>query len=225
MLLVGLTGGLASGKSTIARLFQEFGAAVIDADELARMVVRPGTIAWKEIVKAYGKKVLKPDRSLDRKALARIVFQHPPKLQTLTTIVHPRVARAQARITREIAAKDPDAVIIYDAALLIEARAHERMDRVLVVTADQETQIARACRRDGLSRSQALHRLRGQLPLAKKRRCAHYLLDGTLPIPTLRGTVRRLYQEFKRQAQGSRSSSSPELHKKTKSKKAALHFH
>lgn len=218
MLLVGLTGGLASGKSTIARLFHEFGAAIIDADDLARVLVQPGTIAWKEIVKTYGRKVLKLDQSLDRKALARMVFQHPQKLKALTMIIHPRVARAQARITREIVAKNPDAVIIYDAALLIEAGAHKRMDRTIVVTVDQETQISRASRRDSLSRSQILLRLRSQLPLAKKKLYSHYLIDGTLPMPKLRSTVRKLYQELKSQARHTISSSPTGLHKKRKQK-------
>ncbi len=194
MLLVGLTGGLATGKSTVARLFQECGAYVIDADKLARQVVQPGKPAWKDIVRSFGWQVLRPDRRLDRRALARIVFEHRTKLARLNAIVHPRVAREQARLTREIARKDPRAVVIYDVPLLFEAGAHQRVDTTIVVTADRRTQLARLQARNGFSKAEALRRLRAQLPLAKKVRMADYVLDGTLPLPKLRAAVRALFQ-------------------------------
>ncbi|MXX10033.1 MAG: dephospho-CoA kinase [Nitrospira sp. SB0677_bin_15] len=200
MILVGLTGGLASGKTTIAGLFQECGAFLIQADQLARTVVAPGRIAWKEIVKTFGPHVLQADRTLDRGVLAELVFQNPRKLSLLNRIVHPRVAREQVRQTNVIARQRPNAVIIYDAALLIEARAHERMDRIIVVTASQTIQIQRARQRDGLTKKEALARIRGQLPLRTKRRFADYILDGTLPIARLRPTVQQLYRKFLEEA-------------------------
>ncbi len=200
MLLVGLTGGLASGKTTVAGLFQECGAFVIQADRLARTVVTPGKTAWKEIVKTFGTHVLQADRTLDREALAKLVFQRPRKLSELNCIVHPRVAREQVRQTNAIARRHPNAVIIYDAALLIEAQAHERMDRVIVVTANQPIQLQRARQRDGLTKKEALGRIRGQLPLRTKRRFADYILNGTLPVTRLRSQVRQLYQEFLQEA-------------------------
>ncbi|MCY3956456.1 MAG: dephospho-CoA kinase [Nitrospira sp.] len=200
MILIGITGGLASGKTTVAGLFQECGAFVIQADHLARTVVAPGRIAWKEIVKTFGPPVLQADRTLDRGVLAELVFQNPRKLSVLNRIVHPRVAREQVRQTNVIARQHPNAVIIYDAALLIEARAHERMDRIIVVTANQPIQIQRARQRDDLTRKEALARIRGQLPLRTKRRFADYILNGTLPIARLRPTVRQLYREFLQEA-------------------------
>ena len=200
MILVGLTGGLASGKTTMAGLFQECGAFVIQADQLARIVVAPGRTAWKEIVNTFGPQVLQPDRTLDRVALADLVFQHPGKLAALNRIVHPRVAREQVRRTNAIARRHPHAVIIYDAALLIEARAHERMDRVIVVTASQPIQLQRARQRDGLTKNEALGRIRGQLPLRTKRRFADYVLNGTLPVTRLRPQVQQLYREFLQEA-------------------------
>ncbi|MCY3728329.1 MAG: dephospho-CoA kinase [Nitrospira sp.] len=200
MIVVGITGGLASGKTTVAGLFQECGAFVIQADHLARTVVAPGRIAWKEIVKTFGPRVLQADRTLDRGVLAELVFQNPHKLSVLNRIVHPRVAREQVRQTNVIARQHPNAVIIYDAALLIEARAHERMDRIIVVTANQPIQIQRARQRDDLTRKEALARIRGQLPLRTKRRFADYILNGTLPIARLRPTVRQLYREFLQEA-------------------------
>ena len=200
MIVVGITGGLASGKTTVAGLFHECGAFVIQADQLARTVVAPGKTAWKEIVKTFGSRVLQADRTLDRTALANLVFHHPRKLSVLNRIVHPRVAREQVRQTNAIARQHPNAVIIYDAALLIEARAHERMDRIIVVTANQPVQIQRARQRDGLTRKEALGRIRGQLPLRTKRRFADYVLNGTSPIARLRPRVRQLYREFLQEA-------------------------
>ncbi len=136
MILAGLTGGVACGKSSVARLFQDCGAILIDADVLARAVVEPGKPAWKAIAKAFGKKVLLPDKTLNRHVLAKIVFGNKAKLKKLNAIVHPRVAREQARLTREIAAKEPEAVVLYDAPVLIEAGAHKRMDKLIVVAAD-----------------------------------------------------------------------------------------
>ena len=200
MIVVGITGGLASGKTTVAGLFHECGAFVIQADQLARIVVAPGKTAWKEIVKTFGSRVLQADRTLDRIALANLVFHHPRKLVALNRIVHPRVAREQVRQTNAIARQHPNAVIIYDAALLIEARAHERMDRIIVVTANQPIQIQRARQRDDLTKKEALARIRAQLPLRTKRRFADYVLNGTLPIARLRPQVRRLYREFLQEA-------------------------
>lgn len=200
MIVVGITGGLASGKTTVAGLFQECGAFVIQADQLARTVVAPGKTAWKEILKTFGARVLQADRTLDRIALANLVFHHPRKLSVLNRIVHPRVAREQVRQTNAIARQHPNAVIIYDAALLIEARAHERMDRIIVVTANQPIQIQRARQRDDLTKKEALARIRAQLPLRTKCRFADYVLNGTLPVARLRPKVRQLYREFLQEA-------------------------
>lgn len=212
MILVGITGGLASGKTTVAGLFQECGAFVIQADQLARNVVAPGKTAWKEIVRTFGPHVLQADRTLDRATLAELVFQNPRKLSILNRIVHPRVAREQVRHTNAIARQHPNAVIIYDAALLIEAQAHERMDRVILVTADRPVQLQRAQRRDGLTRKEALGRIRGQLPLRTKRRFADHVLNGTLPVTRLRPQVRQLYQEFLQEAAAPRRRRPRRLH-------------
>ncbi len=198
MVLVGVTGGIATGKSTVARLFQECGAALIDADVLARQVVEPGKPAWRDIVRTFGRQVLNPDRTLNRGALGAIVFRSSAKLRTLNAIVHPRVARAQAQLAREIARKDPNAVIIYDVPLLFEAAAQRRVDRVVVVTADRKTQIARLRQRNRLTRAEALRRIRSQMSLAKKTRRADYVLDGTLPIGRLRREVARIFEQLRR---------------------------
>lgn len=197
MILVGLTGGVATGKSTVARLFQDCGAVVIDADVLARHVVEPGKPAWREIVKQFGKNILKPDRTLDRAALARMVFRNRAKLRRLERIIHPRVAREQTRRTNAIAKKHPRTVVIYEVPLLFESGVDKRVDQIIVVTADRETQIARLQQRNHLSRTEALRRIRNQMPLTTKFRRADYVLDGTHPRTQLRRAVQRVYSELK----------------------------
>jgi dephospho-CoA kinase len=198
MIVVGLTGGLATGKSSVARLFQDCGGIVIDADVLAREAVEPGRPAWRDIVRVFGKKVLHPDGTLDRRTVGRIVFGTRAKLKQLNAIVHPRVAREQNRLTREIVSKEPDAVIIYDAPVLIEAGAHKRMNKIIVVAADQATQIKRLCNRSHFSRAEALRRIRSQLPLAQKVKLADYVIDGTLSFEQTKNEVQRIYAELQR---------------------------
>lgn len=194
MLLVGLTGGLATGKSTVARLFHACGAIVLDADVLARRVVEPGRPAWRDLVRVFGNQVLHADGTLDRDALADRVFRDRTKLRRLNRIVHPRVDREQTSLTKAIARKHPRAVVIYDAPVLIEAGAHRRMDRVIVVAADQQTQVARLLHRNHLSRADALRRMRAQMPLADKVKLADYVIDGTLPLSQLRRQVKAVYE-------------------------------
>ena len=196
MLLVGLTGGVATGKSTVATMFKQCGAVVIDADELARDVVKPGKAAWQEIVNTFGKTALDPDRTINRRALGAIVFRNHSKLRRLERIIHPRVEREQARLTRQAARKDPNAVVIYDVPLLFEAGVDKRVDAIIVVTADRETQIARLKKRNGLSRAEAIRRIRSQMPLAKKIQQADHVLQGTLPRPSLRRQVGQLFQHL-----------------------------
>lgn len=196
MILVGLTGGVATGKSTVARMFARCGAVVIDADALAHQVVEPGKPAWRAIVKTFGKAVLHPDRTLNRQALGALVFRHPAQLRRLEQIIHPRVAREQARQTREAARTRPKTVVIYDVPLLFEAGIDARVDKILVVTADRATQVARLHHRNGFTRAEAIRRIRSQLPLRDKIAAADYLLDGTTPRPRLFTAVKRLYREL-----------------------------
>ena len=200
MMIVGLTGGLGAGKTTIAGLFKDCGATIIDADQLAREVVKPGKIAWREIKKTFGNGVLNADRTLNRQALASIVFQQPSQLQILQQIIHPRVAREQAIRTKAIAKTSPHAVIIYDAPLLIEAEAHRRMDHLIVVKADHATQIARVRLRDGCTKTEALRRIRQQMPLRQKLHYADAVLDGTWPRSRLRPMVQSLYRTYQYEA-------------------------
>ena len=136
MILIGLTGGVATGKSTVAQMFEQCGAVVIDADKLAHEVIQPDKPAWRDIVATFGKKVLNPDRTINRQTLGSIVFSVPTKRRRLERIIHPRVTREQQRLTREAARKDPNAVVLYDVPLLFEAGIDKRVQKIIVVTAD-----------------------------------------------------------------------------------------
>ena len=196
MILVGLTGGVATGKTTVAKMFKQCGAAVIDADQLAHDVVKPGKPAWRQIVKAFGKTVLNPDRTLNRRELGALVFGNRAKLRQLEQIIHPRVARVQQRLVRRIAKLKPHTVVIYEVPLLFEAEVDKRVDTTIVVIADRDTQIARLKKRNGFSRAEAIRRIRSQMPLAKKIQRADYVLNGTFPRSSLRKQVGQLFNSL-----------------------------
>ncbi len=196
MILVGLTGGVATGKSTVAKMFKQCGATVIDADRLAHDAVKPGKPAWCQIVKAFGKTVLNPDRTLNRRELGALVFGNRTKLRQLERIIHPRVAREQQRLVRRIATRKPHTVVIYEVPLLFEAGVDKRVDTTIVVTADRDTQIVRLKKRNGLSRAEAIRRIRSQMPLAKKIQRADHVLNGTFPRPFLRKQVGQLFKNL-----------------------------
>lgn len=196
MILIGLTGGVATGKSTVAAMFARCGAVVIDADVLARQVVEPGKPAWREIVKTFGNGVLNPDRTLNRQQLGNIVFGSPAKRQQLERIIHPRVAREQRRLAREAGKRNSRAIVIYDVPLLFEAGIDKRVGITIVVTADRETQVARLKKRNGLSRAEALRRIKSQIPLARKRCRADYVIDGTSKRMDLFRHIKALHKQF-----------------------------
>lgn len=178
---VGLTGGIACGKSTIARFFAELGIPVIDADRLAREVVEPGTEALADIVDAFGEEVLLPDGSLDRKKLGDRVFSDRAARMRLNAITHPRIAAASARRMSELA--DVGApYVIYEAALLVENGIHRAMGALVVVSARPETQLRRLMERDGIDEEAAQARIDSQLPLGEKVAVADYVIqnDGSL---------------------------------------------
>lgn len=200
MLKVGLTGGIATGKSTVSRMLVECGAQLIDADLLAREAVTLGQPALREIVASFGPGMLASDGTLNRERMGGIVFKDPAQRARLEAIIHPYVFAEEERRCQEIAAKDPHAVVLFDAALLIETGAYKNKDRVIVVTADAPTQLSRLKARDHLTDAQARGRIDAQMPLSEKVKVAHYVIDGTLPLEQVRKEVSRIYTELRRLA-------------------------
>jgi dephospho-CoA kinase len=194
--VIGLTGGIASGKSTVAQILVELGAPIVDADVLARRVVEPGQPAYLDIVREFGRGVLRADESLDRKALAEVVFADEAKRRRLNAITHPRIAAAsQEETARHIAAGAP--VVFYEAALLVENRIHEMLDGLVVVSAPEAEQLRRLMRRDGLDEAAARARLAAQLPLEEKLKVATHVIDNAGTMESTRAQVERLYRELR----------------------------
>ncbi len=196
--LVGLTGGIATGKSTAARRFARAGLAVIDADQVARDVVRPGAPALAEIAAAFGPGVIRPDGSLDRDRLGRIVFADPGARARLNAIVHPRVHEEVEQRIAEARRRDPDGVVVYDVPLLFETGSEDRFDLVVVVYAPRGTQEARLMARDGLDRAEARRRIGSQLDIEEKRRRAHVVLENTGTPADLEEQVDALVERIRR---------------------------
>ena len=206
MIWAGLTGGIASGKSTVSRLFREAGAFVIDADEIAHDVIRKGGPAYAPVVDAFGSGILDETGEIDRKRLGAIIFQDAQRREALNRLVHPHVfARAEAE-RRAIAAAHPDAVILFDVPLLIETGAHREMDRVILAYVDRATQIDRVMARDRLTREEAERRVDAQMPLDEKRRFADEIIDTRAPLPGVEAAVRSLYRRLREEATSKRIS-------------------
>ena len=195
MRVIGLTGGIASGKSTVARILARLGAAVVDADQLAREAVLPGTPAHEAIVAAFGPAILQHDGTLDRTALGRLVFADPEARRRLEAITHPAI-RALAEQHLSALRKAGTQFVLYVAPLLIEARATDRVDEIWVVYADRETQLARLMTRDGLSRQEAEQRLAAQMPMEEKARYGSVVIDNRGPPDELEREVTRLWREL-----------------------------
>jgi dephospho-CoA kinase len=178
-LLVGLTGGIASGKSMVSRQLAELGCRLVDADVQAREVVRRGEPAWQAIVDEFGRDVVGPDGELDRKRLGAIVFADPARRKALEGITHPAILARRQAILDAWAAEGFDGLVVLDIPLLVEVGAAARMDRVVVVYADREVQLDRLMRRDRFERAEAEGRVASQMPLADKVRYAHYVVDNS----------------------------------------------
>lgn len=198
MRIIGLTGGIASGKSTVAKMLQEKGAYLLDADQLAREAVEPGQPAWQEIVNWLGQSILLPDRSIDRSTLGNLVFNDKQKLEQLNKIVHPWVGERFIKLSEEIKEKDPEAVLVYDIPLLVEAGMQKMVDMIILVYVPRETQIMRLQQRDGISRVEAETRLKAQKPLEEKKKDADVIIDNRGMLAETACQVDRFWESFKR---------------------------
>lgn len=200
MLRVGLTGGVACGKSTVAKMFADLGARIADADTIAHELYRPGEEVYQELVKRFGPQIVKPDGELDRQKLAAAAFDGG-RVEELNKIVHPAVIRRQEQWMREIGAKDPYAVAMVEAALIFEAGAKERFDKIIVVTCKPAQKIARFGQRTGMdeadARADVERRNKAQLPDEEKARRANFVIDNSGSVEETRHQVQRIYAELK----------------------------
>jgi dephospho-CoA kinase len=189
--LVGLTGGIASGKSTVAKILERLGAAIVNADVLAREVVEPDQEAWKDIVARFGPDVLKPDQTLDRQKLRTVIFNDPDARKELEAIIHPRVrALAEQRIREHGAAGF--AIVVYEVPLLFEAKIHEWLRPVILVACDIDTQRRRLEQRDQIDTAAAQKIIDAQMSLAEKRRLADYVIENNGSLSDLERQVREV---------------------------------
>jgi dephospho-CoA kinase len=191
-----LTGGIASGKSTVARMFRDCGAGVLDADVVARQVVEPEQPAWRDIVAHFGPEIVLPNGQLDRQKLGQIVFQQPAERKILEQLTHPRVIAELDRQEHALRQDDQERVIIVDVPLLIEAGMHRDYRHVIVVTVPEAVQAARLMDRDHLSEAQARQRLAAQMPLSEKCRYATHLIDNEHSRSHTQRQVAALYREL-----------------------------
>ena len=189
---VGLTGGIATGKSTVAGMLREFGAKIINADDLARVVVQPGKEAWKEIVAAFGNDILRSDRTIDREKLRKIIFQDDKARARLDAITHPRIRALAVARAQELAAKGAE-VVVYEAPLLFENEAHTWLSPVVVVTSDDSTQRRRLKGRDRLSETEIDQHIQAQMPLAEKRALADFVIENNGDLDDLKRQVRDVW--------------------------------
>lgn len=203
MLLVGLTGGIASGKSLVAGEFRNLGACVYDADKLVHSLMEPDEPAWREIVAHFGNTLLQTDRTIDRKKLGDIVFNNEQERLWLNACIHPKVFEAFMSHVRLLGNRPQNTIIILDAALLIETGYHRRMDRVVVVYADRSQQIERLMLRDNFTRDQALARINSQLPLSTKKTFADHIIDNTSSRDKTLGQTRTVFARLRQDAEKS----------------------
>jgi dephospho-CoA kinase len=194
VLLVGLTGGIGSGKSTVARLLEKRGAVVFDADLLAREAVEPGTPGHAAVIERFGADVLAPGGELDREALASIVFADPSARRDLEEIVHPEVRRLFAEGSE--AYRDTDRVVVFSAPLLVETGMHTAFEILVVVSATVATQIERLMRQRGMSESSIRARIEAQAPLEDKAAVADFLVDNEGTLDELESQVDRLWNDL-----------------------------
>ncbi|MGI6468048.1 MAG: dephospho-CoA kinase [Syntrophomonadaceae bacterium] len=197
MYVIGITGGIASGKSTVARLLRELGMLIIDADEIAREVVQPGQPAWRDIVDHFGIDFLNQDQGIDRAKLGQYVFYHPEELNKLNSFVHPHVINEFRNRLEAIRASQPWAIVGLEVPLLYETNMEQMCDQVWVVWVDYETQLKRLMARDGVDREDAERRIAAQMSLDEKARRAEVVIDNRFTLDNTRQQVVRYFNAIK----------------------------
>jgi dephospho-CoA kinase len=205
LLKLGLTGSIASGKSSVGQLFVKLGAQLIQADDLAHLLMQPGRPVYEEVVRRFGREILNSDGSINRSRLAEAAFGSPggapPRVQELNEIVHPAVIDQENEWMEQVGQRDPNAVAIVEAALILEAGAAERFDRLIVVTCDPEQRVLRFARRLGIledaARSEVTRRMAAQIPDEEKIKAADFVIDNSGSLDATEQQVRRVFRTLR----------------------------
>ena len=197
-LIIGLTGGIVGGKSTVASMFRDLGAKIIDADKLGHSVILPNKPAWKKIVKIFGKDILQNDLTIDREKLGKIVFANQALLKKINEVTHPEITKI---IKKEInlarnATSNQEKVLIVDAALIYEAEMDGLMDKIIVVYINEDEQVKRLIKRNNLSKEEVLQRVRSQIPMEEKAKMADYVIDNSNSLDKTREQVEKIWQSL-----------------------------
>jgi dephospho-CoA kinase len=197
MLRVGLTGGVASGKSTAGAMFVSLGCHLIDSDQITHSLFEPGQPVYKAVVEEFGDRILAPDGSINRRVLGDIVFNDPSARARLNSLVHPAVIRRQQEWLKETEAQDPQGIAIVDAALMIEAGTYKNYDKVIVVVCTPEVQKERFRARSGLSDEQIDARIRAQMSMEEKSGYADFVIENSGSIENTRRQVEQVYEQLR----------------------------
>jgi dephospho-CoA kinase len=200
MVIVGLTGGIGSGKSTVAMMFKDEGAHVIDFDYLARRVVEPDKPAWRDIVDYFGPEILSSDGTVNRSALAKIVFSDDKRRKVLEGFIHPRIFEEKDVLIKAIKRKDPCSVVIVDIPLLFELDLRDMFDKVMLAYVPRAIQIRRVLKKGALRREEVEKRLNAQIPIEEKRSLSDYVIHNEGSIKDTRAQVREIIRELKESA-------------------------
>lgn len=207
MVIVGLTGGIGSGKSTVAGMFEDEGAHVIDFDHLARLVVEPDKAAWRDIIDYFGPEIMSSDRTLNRSALAEIVFSDNKSRKALEGFTHPRIFEERDALIKAIKRKDPFSIVIIDFPLLFELDLNKRFDKVILVYVPRAVQLGRLIKRDGIVKKGVEKRLDAQRPIEEKRSLSDYIIDNEGSLNDTRDQVRKVIHELRELAKKKRGES------------------
>ncbi|MCP2519853.1 dephospho-CoA kinase [Candidatus Aminicenantes bacterium AC-335-A11] len=194
MLKVGLTGGIATGKTVVSNILKELGCYVLEADKLAHEFYKPKTKIWEKIVNHFGKGILNPDLTINRAKLANIVFNNDKERNFLNNLIHPLVIEEEKKIFKKIEKEGKYQIFITEAALIVEAGLVSSFDRLIVVYCDEETQLERLIERNNIERENAIRRIKSQFPLKEKLKYADYIIDTS---GTLRETVEQTERVFR----------------------------
>jgi len=201
MLRVGLTGGIATGKSTAGQMFVELGCHLIDSDRITHQLFEPGQSVHKTVVEQFGKRIVAPDGTIDRRILGEIVFKEDPEARLkLNRLVHPAVIQRQQEWLNEMQQKDPDGVAIVDAALMIEVGTYKNYDKVIVVTCSPEIQKRRLLERSGLKEDEIDARIRSQMPMSEKVKYADFVIDNSGDLADTRRQVTEINARLRESA-------------------------